>query len=43
MNIVLYRISEDFSQEAGEITPTLKAKRRFVSEKYRDLLEKMYG
>ena len=36
-------LPEDFSQEAGEITPTLKVKRRFVSDKYRDLLENMYG
>ena len=36
-------LPEDFSVEAGEITPTLKVKRRFVSEKYGDLLERMYG
>ena len=36
-------LPEDFSQEAGEITPTLKVKRRLVSDKYRDLLENMYG
>lgn len=36
-------LPEDLSLEAGEVTPTLKVKRRFVSKKYRDLLERMYG
>jgi long-chain acyl-CoA synthetase len=36
-------LPHDFALESGEITPTLKVKRRFVSEKYRDLLENMYG
>ncbi len=35
-------LSQDFSEETGEITPTLKVKRRFVSEKYKNLLEEMY-
>ena len=32
----------DFTQEAGELTPTLKLKRRFINEKYRELLQSMY-
>ncbi len=36
-------LPEDLSEEAGEITPTLKVKRRFVSEKYGELLENLYG
>ncbi|MBI2068161.1 MAG: long-chain fatty acid--CoA ligase [Deltaproteobacteria bacterium] len=32
----------DFSQESGELTPTLKVKRRFVSEKYKDVLSQLY-
>jgi long-chain acyl-CoA synthetase len=35
-------LPEDLSLEAGEVTPTLKVKRRFVLEKYRELLETMY-
>ncbi len=36
-------LPRDFSEEAGEITPTMKVKRRVVSEKYRDRLEKLYA
>ena len=36
-------LPKNFAQDAGEITPTLKVKRRFVSEKYKDLLERIYA
>ena len=38
-----FRILEsDFSEETGEITPTMKVKRKFTSNKYMDIIEKMY-
>jgi long-chain acyl-CoA synthetase len=36
-------LPQDFALDTGEITPTLKVKRRFVTEKYRELLEGMYN
>jgi long-chain acyl-CoA synthetase len=32
----------DFSQESGELTPTLKVKRKFCSQKYEAILDKLY-
>jgi len=36
-------LAHDFSEESGEITPTLKVKRRVVQERYREKIEDMYS
>jgi long-chain acyl-CoA synthetase len=36
-------VPDDFSVATGELTPTLKIRRRVVLEKYRDLIEGMYS
>jgi long-chain acyl-CoA synthetase len=39
-----FRILErDFSQEHGELTPTMKIKRKAIETKFNDLFDKIYG
>lgn len=35
-------LPQDFSQESGELTPTLKVKRKFCSQKYKAILDGFY-
>jgi len=35
-------LSQDFSEEAGELTPTLKPKRRLITEHHRELIDGLY-
>lgn len=36
-------ITDEWSVETGELTPTLKLKRRIIRDKYKDLYEKIYS
>ncbi|MFN2372071.1 MAG: long-chain fatty acid--CoA ligase [Candidatus Krumholzibacteriia bacterium] len=36
-------VAKQFSMQAGEITPTLKVRRKVIAEKYHELIERMYG
>jgi long-chain acyl-CoA synthetase len=36
-------LPQDFSQDTGELTPTLKVKRKFCYEKYRTLIDGLYS
>jgi len=36
-------VPDPFSQENGELTPTLKLRRRVIGEHYREVIEQMYS
>jgi long-chain acyl-CoA synthetase len=36
-------LPQDFSQDTGELTPTLKVKRKFTSEKHKEILDAFYA
>ena len=36
-------IEKDFSIDGGELTPSLKIKRKFIVKKYHDIIESIYA
>jgi long-chain acyl-CoA synthetase len=35
-------VDREFTQESGELTPTMKVKRKFATQKYKALLDGLY-
>ena len=35
-------VPQDFTIDSGELTPTLKLKRKVITQRYKDLLDSMY-
>ncbi len=35
-------VSEEWTQQTGELSPTLKLKRKYISDKYRDIIEDIF-
>jgi long-chain acyl-CoA synthetase len=38
-----YIVPRDFTQENDEMTPTLKIKRKVVTERYKEQIDKLYA
>jgi long-subunit acyl-CoA synthetase (AMP-forming) len=36
-------LPNDFTQETGELTPTLKVKRKFATQKYQQAIDQLYS